>query len=71
MSSLVNSQKAIVDCINMLMAQDVQLTKDDVPIIYHDFLMSETGIDAPLHSLNLEQVFAALGGLMPLPTTIR
>ncbi|KAI4109606.1 MAG: hypothetical protein LQ339_001719 [Xanthoria mediterranea] len=34
---------------------DVQLTKDDVPIIYHDFLMSETGIDAPLHSLNLEQ----------------
>ncbi|KAL8902253.1 MAG: hypothetical protein Q9207_004820 [Kuettlingeria erythrocarpa] len=34
---------------------DVQLTKDDVPIIYHDFLMSETGIDAPLHNLNLEQ----------------
>ncbi|KAL8731968.1 MAG: hypothetical protein Q9166_003100 [cf. Caloplaca sp. 2 TL-2023] len=34
---------------------DVQLTKDDVPIIYHDFLMSETGIDAPLHSLSLEQ----------------
>ncbi|KAL8647738.1 MAG: hypothetical protein Q9226_006313, partial [Calogaya cf. arnoldii] len=35
---------------------DVQLTKDDVPIIYHDFLMSETGIDAPLHNLNLEQI---------------
>ncbi|KAL8927816.1 MAG: hypothetical protein Q9208_002233 [Pyrenodesmia sp. 3 TL-2023] len=34
---------------------DVQLTKDDVPIIYHDFLMSETGIDAPLHYLDLEQ----------------
>ncbi|KAL9033885.1 MAG: hypothetical protein Q9180_005711, partial [Flavoplaca navasiana] len=34
---------------------DVQLTKDDVPIIYHDFLMSETGIDAPLHNLDLEQ----------------
>ena len=31
------------------------MTKDDVPIIYHDFLMSETGIDAPLHGLNLEQ----------------
>ncbi|KAL8991980.1 MAG: hypothetical protein Q9169_007474 [Polycauliona sp. 2 TL-2023] len=34
---------------------DVQLTKDNTPIIYHDFLMSETGIDAPLHNLNLEQ----------------
>ena len=39
-----------------LMILDVQITKDDVPIVYHDFLMSETGIDAPLHHLNLEQV---------------
>lgn len=38
------------------MKQDVQLTKDNVPIIYHDFLISETGIDAPLHNLSLEQV---------------
>merc|ERR1712137_1150890 len=34
---------------------DVQLTKDHVPVIYHDFLVSETGIDAPVHALNLEQ----------------
>ena len=34
---------------------DVQVTKDLVPIIYHDFLVSETGIDAPVHSLTLEQ----------------
>lgn len=34
---------------------DVQLTKDLVPVIYHDFLVSETGIDAPVHSLTLEQ----------------
>jgi glycerophosphodiester phosphodiesterase len=34
---------------------DVQLTKDLVPVIYHDFLVSETGIDAPVHTLTLEQ----------------
>ncbi|KAH6885796.1 Glycerophosphoryl diester phosphodiesterase family-domain-containing protein [Thelonectria olida] len=34
---------------------DVQLTKDHVPVIYHDFLVSETGIDAPVHTLTLEQ----------------
>ena len=34
---------------------DVQLTKDLVPVIYHDFLVSETGIDAPVHSLTLDQ----------------
>ncbi len=40
----------------VLMVEDVQVTKDDVPVIYHDFLMSETGIDAPVHYLSLEQV---------------
>ncbi|KAH0541280.1 hypothetical protein FGG08_004204 [Glutinoglossum americanum] len=35
--------------------RDVQLTKDHVPVIYHDFLVSETGIDAPVHTLTLEQ----------------
>lgn len=34
----------------------MQLTKDLVPVIYHDFLVSETGIDAPVHTLTLEQV---------------
>lgn len=34
---------------------DVQLTKDHVPVIYHDFLVSETGIDAPVHTLTLQQ----------------
>lgn len=34
---------------------DVQLTKDLVPVIYHDFLVGETGIDIPMHSLTLEQ----------------
>ncbi|KAL1967929.1 hypothetical protein VTN77DRAFT_2346 [Rasamsonia byssochlamydoides] len=38
---------------------DVQLTKDHVPVIYHDFLVSETGIDAPVHTLTLEQFLHA------------
>ena len=40
----------------MLTESDVQITKDNIPVIYHDFLMSETGIDVPLHKLSLEQV---------------
>jgi glycerophosphodiester phosphodiesterase len=39
---------------------DVQLTKDNIPVIYHDFLVGETGIDAPMHSLTLEQVSTLL-----------
>ncbi|KAK6352747.1 Glycerophosphocholine phosphodiesterase [Orbilia brochopaga] len=34
---------------------DVQLTKDHVPVLYHDFLVSETGIDVPVHGLTKEQ----------------
>lgn len=37
---------------------DVQMTKDHVPVIYHDFLVSETGADVPVHSLTLEQFLA-------------
>lgn len=34
---------------------DVQLTKDFVPVIYHDYLVSETGLDIQTHNLTLEQ----------------
>ncbi|KAM3162988.1 Glycerophosphodiester phosphodiesterase GDE1 [Lachancea thermotolerans] len=34
---------------------DVQLTKDDIPVIYHDFLVAESGADIPMHALTLEQ----------------
>ncbi|KAH3672855.1 hypothetical protein WICMUC_004077 [Wickerhamomyces mucosus] len=34
---------------------DVQLTKDSEPVIYHDFLVAESGIDIPMHELTLEQ----------------
>ena len=39
---------------------DVRLTIDHVPVIYHDFLVSETGIDAPVHTMTLDQ-FLELG----------
>ncbi|EON61162.1 hypothetical protein W97_00374 [Coniosporium apollinis CBS 100218] len=44
---------------------DVQLTKDLVPVIYHDFLVSETGIDAPVHTLTLEQFLHISDNLGP------
>lgn len=34
---------------------DVQLTKDFVPVIYHDFLVAESGGDIPMHLLTAEQ----------------
>lgn len=34
---------------------DVQLTKDYHPVIYHDFLVKETGGDIPLHGLTFDQ----------------
>ncbi|KAF2094591.1 glycerophosphocholine phosphodiesterase [Rhizodiscina lignyota] len=47
---------------------DVQLTKDLVPVIYHDFLVSETGIDAPVHTLTLEQFLHIGEGQTPRPS---
>lgn len=49
---------------------DVQMTKDLVPVIYHDFLVSETGADVPVHTLTLEQ-FLALGEGTPRNTPRR
>ena len=34
---------------------DVQLTKDYIPVIFHDFLVMETGGDVPLHMLTFDQ----------------
>lgn len=34
---------------------DVQLTKDNIPVVYHDFAVAETGVDIPMHELTLEQ----------------
>ncbi|RUS26593.1 Glycerophosphoryl diester phosphodiesterase family-domain-containing protein, partial [Jimgerdemannia flammicorona] len=34
---------------------DVQLTKDLVPVIYHDWTVTETGLDIPMNAVTLEQ----------------
>ena len=34
---------------------DVQLTKDYVPVIFHDFLVMQTGADVPLQTLSSDQ----------------
>ncbi|KAI9876822.1 MAG: Glycerophosphocholine phosphodiesterase [Pleopsidium flavum] len=49
-------------------ASYVELTKDHVPVIYHDFLVSETGIDAPVHTLTLEQFLHVSDNRTPRPS---
>lgn len=55
---------------------DVQLTKDHVPVIYHDFLVGETGIDVPVHTLTLEQFLhvnrqpSSRGSRQPSPSRV-
>lgn len=39
---------------------DVQLTKDFIPVVYHDFLVAESGVDIPMHTMTAEQ-FLGLG----------
>ena len=46
---------------------DVQMTKDHVPVIYHDFLVSETGADVPVHTLTLEQFLSLSQTPKPTP----
>ncbi|KAA8646328.1 uncharacterized protein ATNIH1004_007755 [Aspergillus tanneri] len=38
---------------------DVQLTRDLVPVIYHDLSLSESGTDIPIHDLSFEQFMFA------------
>ncbi|KAM7215352.1 Glycerophosphoryl diester phosphodiesterase family domain containing protein [Rhypophila decipiens] len=38
---------------------DVQLTRDLQPVIYHDFSLSESGTDVPIHDVTLEQYLYA------------
>lgn len=47
---------------------DVQLTKDNIPVVYHDFLIGETGVDVPMHELTCEQ-FLELNKANKIPGT--
>ncbi|KAL7747231.1 Glycerophosphocholine phosphodiesterase [Sorochytrium milnesiophthora] len=44
---------------------DVQLTKDLVPVLYHDWIVSETGFNIPISDITLEE-FVALKALRKL-----
>ncbi|KAL9010794.1 MAG: hypothetical protein Q9173_004300 [Seirophora scorigena] len=51
MQSFVSAHAAGASCVEF----DVQLTKDLIPVIFHDFLVMETGGDVPLHTLTRDQ----------------
>lgn len=38
---------------------DVQLTRDLVPVLFHDYSLSETGTDVPIHDVTLDQFLHA------------
>lgn len=52
-----------------VLEMDVQVTKDDVPVIYHDFLVSEAGADIPMHELSLDQFMVLSDVQSPLSKT--
>ncbi|KAF8934471.1 Glycerophosphocholine phosphodiesterase [Haplosporangium bisporale] len=47
---------------------DVQMTKDMVPVLYHDWTVTETGLDIPVSSLTVDQ-FRKLSGSKSRPQT--
>jgi hypothetical protein len=51
---LLQQPEALSDHSHCLLT-DVQLTKDDVCVIYHDFLVAETGSDVAMHTLTYDQ----------------
>ncbi|KAH8675945.1 Glycerophosphoryl diester phosphodiesterase family-domain-containing protein [Xylariales sp. PMI_506] len=40
------------------LVEDVQITRDRVPVIYHDWHVSETGLDVPIHAMTFHQWMA-------------
>ncbi|KAL8834482.1 MAG: hypothetical protein Q9170_003717 [Blastenia crenularia] len=61
MQSFISALASGASCVEF----DVQLTKDLVPVIFHDFLVMQTGGDVPLHTLTKDQ-FLHLGRLQSI-----
>jgi len=55
LSSLV-TYLSLLCCGGRSPGTDVQLTKDLVPVLFHDYSLSESGTDIPIHDVTLEQV---------------
>jgi glycerophosphodiester phosphodiesterase len=51
----VDSCRKAIEMGTKVLEFDVQVTKDLKPIIYHDFLVGETGTDIPVHELSFSQ----------------
>ncbi|KAJ2661394.1 Glycerophosphocholine phosphodiesterase [Coemansia sp. RSA 1199] len=56
-NTVLSMQQSIRDGVTAV-EFDVQLTRDMAPIIYHDWLVAETGLDAPANMLSLAQFMA-------------
>lgn len=52
----------------MIRQFDVQLTRDLIPVLYHDLSLSESGTDVAIHDLTLKQVCDPFS-FMPQPLT--
>ncbi|KAH8198616.1 hypothetical protein TruAng_007206 [Truncatella angustata] len=54
----VQSLQSALDQGADLIEFDVQITRDRVPVIYHDWQVSETGLDIPIHAMTYKQWMA-------------
>ncbi|KAI0514815.1 Glycerophosphoryl diester phosphodiesterase family-domain-containing protein [Xylaria bambusicola] len=53
--SFIAAASAGASFVELMAPLDVQVTKDLKPVIYHDFSLSETGTDIPIHDTTVDQ----------------
>ncbi|KAJ1892068.1 Glycerophosphocholine phosphodiesterase [Kickxella alabastrina] len=56
-NTVLSMDKAIRDGV-LAVEFDVQMTRDMVPVIYHDWIVAETGLEIPVSALTLTQLLA-------------